>query len=95
MRACLLALIATMGACTDSESPTLDRYTACQAQAQAWCTAAGYPAGGCAIVYTGTLCAARDLEIPIPADMQAQCIAHITPHAEIPESCEATWPLTR
>lgn len=87
MRTYLMSLVVALGACTDVDVAPLDRATACQAQADAWCAAVRAP-GGCQIWYAHA-CMAFDS--PIPADMQAACLADVSPGDSIPASCTATW----
>jgi hypothetical protein len=75
----------------------LDRVTACEAQASAWCPKSGMDSPGCPIVYLQLFCAHVDLDRGIPDDMQDACLTAIadTPAPmPVPAACMATWAMT-
>lgn len=90
----MMAYIAALGACTNQPA-MLDRVTACQEQADAWCTQVGPDTYGCRAVWVELDCARVDRDRPIAEDQQEACLLAISeaPRSlrQVPDACMRTW----
>lgn len=91
----LLLTIATLTACTTTPGATMQRSEACDEQATAWCSQAGFPTPGCRVWYLHAGCEQHGTDGVVSMAAQDACLDAIAdnpnPTGDVPAECRLTW----
>lgn len=90
----LILTIAMLTACTTPDA-TMPRSQACDEQATAWCSQAGFATPGCRVWYLHAGCEQHGPDGEVSTTEQDACLDAIAdnpnPSGDIPEACRRTW----